>query len=185
MIHRFSQSSDISANSFSNRSDIEQNNPLIQVHDDNSSDHVLSDSIANEMINISGAEVLVYLRTDNYDYDDVWEEDPDPTYKPSVMVKGFFVPKPKNSELTIFGVDTPNQTTIMFSKSQILNLFGDRLIRAGDIIELPYNGGGYAKPSKFRVINSYDSGNFKYKWYYWSCLVENIVDDVVVDIDND
>lgn len=164
------------------RSDVEREFPLIQLHDPDSPDIAFAINIAEEMINISGALVEVYQRTDNNSYDDVWEEDPDPTYKSGVKLKGYFVPQPIAVQLTPWGLDAPNQTTIMFSRKRILQEFGEkRMIRAGDIIQLPYDG-ALLRPQRYRVLNSADAGNFRYTWLYFSCIVESITDDETLDI---
>ncbi len=184
MIHRFAQLGQAPSGPLpSNRSDIERNNPLIQQHDTESADHGLSASLSEEMIAISGAQVIVYLRTDNSDHDDVWEEDADPTYFRGKRLKAFFVPQVKATELTQWGADSPNQTTVVFSKSQVQRELG-RMIRIGDVLELPYNGSGEIAPSRYKVLNSFDSGNFRYEWYYWSCVVENLLDDITINPEN-
>jgi len=189
MIHRFAQLLDNatriapSQSFLGARGDVESRNPLIQVHDTESNDHKLAGSLANELINISGAELLVYVRTDNNNFDEVWEEDADPTYYSAVRIKGFFVPQPKEVTLTPWGVDTENQTTVTFSKSQVISEFGERCVRIGDVIEIPYNASGTVRPDRYRVLNAYDSGNFRFEWYYWNCVVENLTNDITVDVD--
>jgi len=184
MIHRFAQRNDTAgAKLTSHRSDVEQHNPLIQLHDPESKDHGLTGSLSVEIINVSGAEVVVYIRTDHSGFDEVFEEDPDPTYYSGKRIKAFFVPQPKKTELLEYGIDTPNKAEIVFSRVQVVELFGSRMIRAGDIIEIPYNA-KQIKLDRYRVLNAFDSGNFKYEWYYWTCEVENIPSDKVLDIDH-
>lgn len=189
MIHRFSSTSTESNKSLAGqarigfRDDISKRNPLIQLHDTESLDHTLVATIGDEITNISGAEVIVYLRTDHEGFDDVYEEDANPTYKSGVRLKAYFVPQPISAQLTPWGVDVENQSTVVFSKEEVIREFGDRLIRIGDVIALPYNAAGI-KPDKYRVLNAFDSGNYRYKWLYWSCYVENIPDDITIDVDN-
>ena len=188
MIHRFSQDSEAtrvapSQGRLQARSDMEQEHPLIQLHDAGSADHILAGSIAKEIVNIAGGDVTVYPRTSSEHYDDVWEEDPDPTYGSGHHLKAWFAPQPIEAQLTPWGVDAPNQTKVSFSKEQVFKEFGQRMIRIGDIIELPYGGSGI-KPDRFRVLNAADAGNFKYNWLYWTCQVENITNDETIDIDH-
>lgn len=189
MIHRFSQeNTEITRvapgqTRIGFRSDVQKQNPLIQLHDAQSKDHIFSGSIADEIINISGAEVIVYIRTDSESYDEVWEEDADPTYKSGRRMKAYFAPQPIAAQLTPWGVDVENQAVVIFSKEHVYKEFSERMIRIGDIIELPYNASGI-RPDRFRVLNAFDSGNFRYNWLYWSCNVENITDDITIDIDH-
>lgn len=187
MIHRFSNDGEPTKTpgqqKLSTRSDMEEKYPLIQLHDNQSVDHSMVGSLAQEIINISGAEVVVYPRTNSESYDEVYEEDPDPTYGAGHKMKAYFSPKPIAAELTQWGVDAPNQTTVVFSREQVYKEFGDRMIRIGDLISLPYHGAGI-KPDKYRVLNAADAGNFRYTWLYWSCQVENITNDETIDTDN-
>lgn len=184
MIYRFSTSSSVSGvpnrGHVDFRSDMEKNNPLIQLHDDDNVDHDLAAGLANELVNISGAQVSVYIRTDHSSYDNVWEEEPAPTYKSAKRLKAYFVPEPIKSKLTLYGVDVQANITIMFSRSDVFNMFRDRMIRVGDVIDVPYNG-AVIQPGKYRVTNAFDMGNFRYKWLYWACHVENITDDITID----
>ena len=108
MLHRFSQTpSDIldAGAPLGHRSDIEQMHPLYQVHDINSRDIQTAKRIAKEMVSIGGGLVQVHLRTMNEDVDDIWDEDPDPTYWMPQYFKAIFVPQPLEFELTQWGVD--------------------------------------------------------------------------------
>lgn len=188
MIHRFSISNDsstrtVSGQKLGSRSDMEQIHPLIQLHDDESVDHGYAAGIADEIINISGGVVLVYTRAESQSFDKVYEEEPDPVYRPPVRLKAYFPPQPIAAQLTPWGVDVENKATVVFSKVQVYKEFGSRMIIIGDVIELPYNASGI-RPDKFRVLNSFDSGNFRYQWLYWSCQVENLTDDITVEPDN-
>lgn len=183
-IHNFAQLNGASpGDQFASfQSALEKRNSPLQLHDPSNPDHSFYRSIAEEIVNISGADLVVYLRTNN-SFDDVWEEDADPTYYPGVRIKGFFAPQPKATELTPWGVDTPNATKITFSRGSVLNQFGNRMIRIGDVIEIPYNALGEVKPDRYRVLNSADAGQFRYEWFYWECYVESITDDVTIDPD--
>jgi len=189
MIHRFSQvndkANDIAAGQKqpSFRSDVSQENPLIQLHDPDSPDMAYAARVAKEIIRISGAHVIVYTRTHNNDVDDVWEEDANPTYRAGKHYKAFFVPEPIKTELTRFGSDTENNVEIVFDREQIYQDFGDRMLHAGDIIEVPYNS-AFHRLGKFRILNARDSGNFRYKFLYFTCECQNITDDITINIDH-
>lgn len=189
MIHRFSQIHD-QANAMaagqrytSNRSEVEQKHSLLQIHDPESNDMAFANAQAKEMVNLSGANVIVYARTNNGDHDEVWGEDANPTYLAGKHLKGYFVPQPLNIQLTQWGADGSMQTTVIFCREDVYKEFGKRMLRIGDIIELPYNG-AVIKPDRFRILNAFDSGNFRYAWLYFSCLCENITGDEIIDIDH-
>ena len=67
-------------------------NSMLGVQDLMHPAHGLAMQYDNEIMNISGADVVVYHRTNHHGYDDVWEEDANPTYHAGVTIKGLFVP---------------------------------------------------------------------------------------------
>jgi len=188
MIHKFGYDSDavpegdkfdLSHPDF--RSDVEQRHTPLALHDSNSNDLKLARAKANEIINVSGAEVKVYIRTENADYDQVWDADPDPTYWNNFTIKAFFKPQPLETELKKWGVDVANKTEVVFSHQNLFQLLGERMLRAGDVIQLPYNAATNAvAPKNYRVINSTPSGNFRYNWLYFTCQVEVLTADITV-----
>lgn len=167
----------------SNQTDLQQRSSPISIHN-YSKDVLLARKMADEVINISGAEISVFARTDNADHDKVWDEDPDPTYWPAKIVKGFFKPEPTQAELKSWGVDTPNRTEITFSHREILEVFGERMLRSGDVLQLPYNAKTNS-PKNFRILNVTPAGNFRYIWLYLQCSVETLTADITVRVDND
>ena len=158
------------------RSDVETSNPLYSVQNQTSQDIATVQRIAHEMIQ-RYALVNVHCRTDNADHDKVFDEDPDPTYWPPIPLKAFFVPKPLEYELTLWGVDAPNQTEIVFSMVDINDNFRERLLRSGDLIEIPYNSQSKQRPKYYKVDNAQEFGNFRYVWLYLKCQTTNIVGD--------
>jgi hypothetical protein len=144
-----------------------------------------AERVAEETIHICGAWVTVFARTDNEDFNKVWEEDPDPTYKAGVKLKAFFAPEPLGLELTKWGVDAPLQFQITFARSELLAIFGQaRLVRSGDVIDIPYNAIGQVRIRKFRIVDSQDVGSYHYRWLYHRALIENIPDDKALRIDH-
>jgi len=182
MLHRFSQtpSDTIATNTpLGYRSDIEVMHPLYQVHDINSRDIETARRIVKEMISVGGGLVQVHTRTMNEDVDDIWDEDPDPTYWMPQYFKATFVPQPLEFELTQWGVDVANnQTEIAFALSDIYEKFGERLLRTGDLIEVPYNSVSAQKPKYYYVNNAQEKGNFRYTWLYLNCQSSLISGDV-------
>lgn len=164
-------------------SEAEQRNTPIAIHN-YSKDLMVVRKLADEMINVSGAEVKVYARTDNADHDKVWDEDPDPTYWPPESIKAYFKPQPIESELKSWGVDAPNKTEIIFSHRQLAERYGERMLRPGDVIQVPYNA-IKDSPKNFRILNASPSGNYRYTWLYIKCAVETLTADITVRVDND
>lgn len=167
-----------------NRSEAQQRHTPIAIHDVESADIKLARQLANEMINVSGAELKLFLRTDNADYDSVWDEDADPTYWNALFLKGFFKPEPLQAELQEWGVDAPNRTEVTFSYERIINEIGARMIRPGDVMQLPYNS-SVLKPKNYRVLNASPTGNYRYVWLYITCQVETLTADIAVRAEDD
>lgn len=182
MLHRFSQTpSDIVTTNapLGYRSDIEAFHPLYQVHDINAKDIGTVRRIAKEMIYINGGLVKVHARTMNEDVDDIWDEDPDPTYLMPENFKAFFIPQPLEFELTQWGADVANnQTEIAFVLGDVHEKYGERLLRTGDLIEVPYNSVSIHQPKYYYVNNAQESGNFRYIWLYMNCQASLITGDV-------
>ncbi len=155
----------------------------LKMQNSQSADMVTANNYVNEIINLSGAGVVVYLRTNNGSYDDVWDEDPAPVYYPGINMKGFFVPKPVETSSTKWGIDAENSVDVIFSKVQVmsaLSLYGsNRMIRPGDVIEIPY-GGALIKPLKYLVTNARDAGMYKFQWFYWACMCKSLHDDIAI-----
>ncbi len=164
------------------RSDTEQLHSPLSIHNTDDDPEVrTARMLADEMVNLSGAEVTIYLRTDNPNYDRVWDEDPDPTYWNPIGLKGFFKPDEFQLELKKWGADSVNKTEINFSHRQIFELTGHRMLRAGDVIKIPYNAATESLcPEYYRVINGTPTGNYKYHWLYYSCKIESLTADATV-----
>lgn len=170
-------------------------NSLLSVYNHDNPDIAYAERLSEEIINISGAWVTIYKRNRNQaNKDEIWEEDADPTYKGGIKIKGRFVPTPAEISLTRWGVDVPNQTTVTFSRAIVYKEFKHFMIVEGDLLVVPHNtligtqfpdlrDGVNNRMDTFRVIKSSDTGNFKYRWLYWSCLVENITGDKSIDIE--
>jgi hypothetical protein len=162
------------------RSDVEQRHTPIAIHNPESADLRTARQLADEIINVSGAELIIYLRTENSDYDAVWDEDPDPTYWTPIPIKGYFKPAPLEVELKKWGADTSsNQTEITFSFRMIFNIVGERMLRTGDVIQVPFNSAPI-NPKNYRILNATPSGNFRYNWLYFKCQAELLTADVTV-----
>jgi len=170
----------------SHRSDIEQTHTPLALHNSESADIKFARAQAKEMINVSGAAVIIYMRTENADIDIVWDEDADPTYWNPVNAKGFFKPQPLEAELKQWGAEVINKTEIVFAHQTIYTEIGERMLRTGDVIKLPYNSATInLNPQNYRVLNASPTGNFRYTWLYLTCQLETLTADITVRPEKD
>lgn len=168
------------------RSDVEQRHTKIALHDPETADLRYARQLADEQINVSGAEVKIFVRTENADFDDVWDEDADPTYWNPMFLKGYFKPQPLEAELNKWGLEVVNKTEIVFSHRQLFNELGERMLRAGDVIQLQYNAATKAiNPKNYRILNCSPTGNFRYNWLYFTCQIETLTADITVRPEED
>lgn len=140
-----------------------------QVEDYDAADIATARATAAEMMEAQGASINVYVRTNNADIDEVFEEDADPTYENPVPLKAFFTPQPLQQELTLWGVDRPNKVEIVLLRDSVIRHWPNRTLRPGDILEIPYNSVVQSAPKYFQVDNAFDSGNYRFVWLYLSC----------------
>ncbi len=167
------------------RSDMEQRHTLLAVHNPTNNDLKTARALAEEMINVSGAEIKLYIRTDNADYDKLWDADPDPTYWNPIPIKAFFKPQPLELELKKWGADSVNKTELVFSHLQLFRLFNDRMVRVGDVVQIPYNSAVEGlNPKYYRIVNASPSGNYRYNWLYFNCQIEALTADMTVRPDD-
>jgi len=176
-IYNFSPSQQFSSPSVPDfRSDDDKTNPLGALYDHNSPDIAQAEAYALESLRITGAWVTVIPRTEDNKFDKTWNEDSDPTYYSGFDFKAFFAPPAPEITLTKFGIDGANKFEIIFSRSELLGSLGERLLRNGDVIIIPHNS-LVLKANRFKVLHSQDSGNYKYRWLYINCTVENMNKD--------
>lgn len=176
-----------------NRSDDQKLNSMLSLYNHQKPDLALAERWAEEMINQAGAWLSVYNRTRDGQRDEVWDENADPTFSKAIKLKGMFAPQPVEAQMTKWGVDTQNQLTIHFSRANVFKLFGNRMIAEGDTIIVPHNTlsvvqnndlreGVGNRMDRYRVIKANDTGNFHYRWLFWSCLSENLTGDKTIDV---
>lgn len=150
-----------------------QLNPMQSVYDHNNPEIAQAEALALENLRVAGAWVTVILRTEDNKFDKTWNEDADPTYYSGHDFKAFFAPPAPEVTLTKFGIDAANKFEVIFSRAELLGAFGERLIRNGDVIIIPHNS-LVIKASRFKVLHAQDTGNYRYRWLYLSCTVENL-----------
>jgi hypothetical protein len=186
-MHEFGRNtdgSDFVSSYNSNRSDVQQSNSPLSLYNNESRDIQLVRAQADEQMNLVGAPVMVFTRTDNGDFDSVWDEDADPTYNSPKNLKAFWKFEQIQTELAKWGVDTKIKLEISFTHASIFNEFGERMLRPGDVIQIPY-GSIPITPKNFRVLNATPSGNYRYVWMYFICQVEQLTADITVRVEDD
>lgn len=160
------------------RSDEFKMNSPMSMYNHNNPDIAAAERLALEQLRISGAWVTVMIRTDDNKFDKTWNEDADPTYYESHDFKALFAPPPPEVTLTKFGIDAPTKFEITFSRAELLEVYGKRLLRPGDIIVVPYNSliipGSKNGNMHTRITHAQDSGSFRFRWIYLKCNVENV-----------
>jgi hypothetical protein len=166
------------------RSDTQQENSPLSLYNNESKDIQLVRTQAEEQMNIVGAEALIYTRTDNADFDSVWDEDADPTYNSPKGMKAFWKFEAIQTELVKWGVDTKIKLEITFTHMGIYSDFKERMLRPGDVIQIPY-GSVPITPKNFRVLNATPTGNYRYAWIYFTCQVEQLTADITVRVEDD
>jgi hypothetical protein len=163
------------------RSDIDKEHTPLAVYNHGKPDLALAERWAEEAVNIGGAFVTLYQKEpylDKDDLDDVWDEDADPLYAPGIDLKASYKTDNLNIEFTQWGVDSTLQTTITFARAVLAKAVGmNRLLTVGDVIEIPYNAPKLRVPARFRVLNAYDSGNYHYRWLYYTAVCELLTGD--------
>ena len=58
----------------------------------------------------------------------------------------------------------------------------NRLITVGDVIEVPYNAPKLRGPARFRVLNAYDDGMWRYRWLYYTAVCELLISDKALNV---
>jgi len=160
------------------RTESEKMLTLAAVYNPTNPDISMAERLAEELCNVSGALVKVWLRTDNeVNADDTWDEDPNPTYYNPIWLKGVWIPKPLKDELTKFGVDADTESAISFCRAVLLNDL-PRTLRAGDLIQLPQNAARtdykldiQENLLNYEVLVAEDNGSYRYRWLYVKCTV--------------
>lgn len=170
------------------RTETEKRFTLLSTYDHSKVDIAYAERLAEEIVNISGAWVTVFLKEPKRDVqaDEVWDEDADPLYRGGVQMKAYFKPEPNQSELTRWGVDNATKATIVFSRAGLFKEahIGARLLLPGDVVEAPYN---YATkfdigPMRFRILSVKQDGFFEYRWLYMHAMCELITGDDALKI---
>jgi hypothetical protein len=173
------------------RSDIEQAFSPLALYNHEKPDIAYAERMASELINLSGAWVIVFTKELKSDPEEteVWDEDPDPIYRNGKEIKAYMKPDNIAFELTRWGVDNPLKLNIVFHRPSLIDMFGEKLVSPGDVIRVPYNAArSMLSPDRgsydFRVLNAFDSGNFMYRWLYYTANSQLLTGDKAVRVRN-
>ncbi len=137
-------------------------------------------NIIAEMFNRSATDVYLHQRTENHDVSDTHDEDPDPTYWPRRLMRAYFQPQPMEYMLKQWGLDLDNKMDIVFMRSDLFAEVGKRLILPGDLIEVTYRSASNQRPSFYKVLNSQESGNYRYQWMYVKASTSLVTGDITI-----
>lgn len=185
-VYRFNQPTFSIDNSPDFRTERQKQLSPANIYNPDVEDLAMAERMAEELCNISGAFINVYLRVENEaNVDDVFKEDSDPTYDDPVMMKGVWRPEPLKTELTKWGADATNVATIAFSRATVIKKLR-RPVRAGDILAAPqnqilqdHNLDQQQDLLFYRVLDAQNDGNYRFRWLYWKCIAEPILGDRV------
>jgi hypothetical protein len=172
------------------RSGVEQAFSPLAIYDHEKPDLAYAERMAAELINLSGAWVSIFLKEPKADAEEkeVWDEDADPIYRGGKELKAFIKLDTVSLELTRWGIDVPLKVTVVFHRGTLVAALGSRLLAPGDAIRVPYNSARALldptrkTPFYFRILNVYDSGNFWYRWLYYTAVTELITGDKALRI---
>lgn len=167
-----------------NRTESEKQESTLSIYNPDAPEIMSARTQADETINISGAFIKVYPRAESANYDLVWEEDADPVYLNHHKIKAFFKPANLKIELEKWGIDTSAPTEVVFSHRQLYELLGERMLRAGDVLYLPFNAASI-NPTHYKITNGAPSGNFRYTWLYFTCQAVVLKADATIRVDDD
>lgn len=163
------------------RTSIEKMQTPLSAFNPDKSDMGYVERFSEEVINVSGAAVRVFLKQPIVDPNEPWDEDADPMYSNGILLKGYFKPQPSKLDLLAYGVDAKIPVVITFSRATLMQTtgIGNRLLLPGDVIEIPYNNIDELKnePMFVRILNATPTGNYHYRWLYHECTCENITGD--------
>jgi len=169
------------------RSAAEQEFSPLALYNHDKPDIAYAERMAAELVNLSGAWTTIFLKEPKNDTEEaeVWDEDADPIYRDGIGTKAYLKPDTISLELTRWGIDVPLKLTIVFHRATLIDKLGSRLLVPGDVIRVPYNAARALlspekKPFDFRIMNVFDSGNFQYRWLYYTAVTELITGDEAV-----
>ena len=108
---------------------------LLSLFDKTSNDKNLMNSVDEEIIRISGSEILLFKYFPSEEYDEVYMESKRKIIAPEpIKLIGHYEPRAIEENLTQFGVEIQNDQVFMFNKSYVERKLG-RSVIPGDILK--------------------------------------------------
>ena len=115
--------------------DVEDNQSMLSLYDKSNPDKNLFNYVDDEIIKLSGSEILVYKYYPANDKDDVYGEARGKVVNNiPIRVFGNYDPRPLEENLSQFGVEVQNDQVFVFNKSYVTRKLG-RSVIPGDILE--------------------------------------------------
>ena len=144
--------------------------------DQDNADINLFNLIDDELIRISGSELLYYKYFVTKDYDDVYLEDRSKVIATEpLLVHGHYEPKPVEQNLSEFGLELTNDQLFVFNKSYITQKLS-RIPQAGDVIKPKFQN------QKFEIFEVQEDSFQLYGVYHLVCAAKLLRDtDDIVD----
>jgi len=107
----------------------------LSMFDLNNPDITLFNMVDDELIRLSGSELLLYRFFVDENYDDLYDESRKKAIDPSpILLVGHYEPRAVEENLTEFGIELTNDQTFTFNKAYTQGRLGRPLI-PGDIIK--------------------------------------------------
>jgi hypothetical protein len=133
---------------------------MLSLFDRNNPDKNLFNLVDDEIIKLSGSEILVYKYIQSEDYDEIYKESNNkPLQREPIVVYGNYDPRPLEENLTQFGVEVQNDQVFIFNKSYIERRIG-RSIIPGDVLKTSFQN------MKFEVFQVQEESFESYGVYH-------------------
>jgi hypothetical protein len=144
--------------------------------DQENADINLFNLIDDELIRISGSELLYYKFYRTEEYDDVYlESRSKPIASDPINVYGHYEPKPVEQNLSEFGLELTNDQVFVFNKSYISNKL-NRDPQAGDIVKPKFQN------QKYEIFEVQEDSFQIYGVYHIVCAAKLLRDEIdIVD----
>jgi len=139
--------------------------------DPESADLNLFNLVDDELIRISGSELLFYKYFRSQEYDEVYlEERSKAIAAEPILVHGHYEPKPMEQNLNEFGLELTNDQIFIFNKSYITQKLS-RSPQAGDIIKPKFQN------QKYEIFETQEDSFQLYGVYHIVCTAKLLRDD--------
>jgi hypothetical protein len=123
-------------------------------------------SVDDELIKLSGSEMLYYKYYQDKSYSDVYMEDRSKTLsRVPILVHGHYDPKAIEERLTKFGLELESDQVFTFNKTYITKILGRAPI-AGDVIEPKF------QKIRFEIFEVQEDGFESYGIYHYICTAK-------------